>query len=144
LIDDLSQPFDSVRGRRLYDAIRDAWATPHVTSTPAHPITDHDHWVEWFTSHGVPYEDVPFELLDRLLARLRHDMRVPPQVQGERSGESPQVSSLEGGSVQSLPQDMTGYISERQQQRNAKREYHARTKAKTSPDTKDGGTGLTG
>jgi hypothetical protein len=100
-MDDLIQPFRSHRDiRRLYDALRDAWATPHGTSTPTNPIADHDHWVEWFTSHQVPYEEVPLEPLNRLLARFDRDMSVPPQVQGERSGDSPQVSSLEGGSGQ--------------------------------------------
>jgi hypothetical protein len=100
-MDDLIQPFRSHRDiRRLYDALRDAWATPHGTSTPTNPIADHDHWVEWFTSHQVPYEEVPLEPLGRLLARFDRDMSVPPQVQGERSGDSPQVSSLEGGSGQ--------------------------------------------
>jgi hypothetical protein len=59
------------------------------------------------------------------------------------SDENPANARCFYRAVESLPQDMTGYITERQQQRNAQREYHARTKAKTSPDTKDGATGLT-
>jgi hypothetical protein len=73
-----------------------AWANPSRASTTTDPITDVDHWEEWFTGRGVGHDNVPLVALYQLVDRFRSEFGFPSQVQSRHSAMSTPISTLDG------------------------------------------------